>query len=145
MLSPIVRDVQRQRCWKRGSGDGQRLSLYDHGTTELSFNAVERRGLTLNLNSLHGSRLRGTANLYDVLIRGEHRRALDCEKSMVLYAFSSTRLFERGLGDPGKRGDLTWQPAVKHQNHLPKPQLKNSNSCDRAAAQVKEHKPEQPG
>ena len=32
MLSPIVRDVvhiQRQRCAKRGSGDGQRLSLYD--------------------------------------------------------------------------------------------------------------------
>ena len=25
MLFPIVRDVQRQRCWKRGSGDGQRL------------------------------------------------------------------------------------------------------------------------
>ena len=42
MLSPIVRDVQRQRCWKRGSGDGQRLSLYDNGTTERSFNAVER-------------------------------------------------------------------------------------------------------
>ena len=35
-------DVQRQRCWKRGSGDGQRLSLYDYGTTERSFNAVER-------------------------------------------------------------------------------------------------------
>ena len=32
MLSPIVRDVQRQRCCKRGSGDGQRLSL-DYGTT----------------------------------------------------------------------------------------------------------------
>ena len=42
MLSPIVRDVQGQRCWKRGSGDGQRLSLYDYGTTERSFNAVER-------------------------------------------------------------------------------------------------------
>ena len=40
MLSPIVRDVQRQRCSKRGSGDGQRLSLYDYGTTERS--AVER-------------------------------------------------------------------------------------------------------
>ena len=43
MLSPIVGDVQRQRCCKRGSGDGQRLSL-DYGTTERSFNAVERRG-----------------------------------------------------------------------------------------------------
>ena len=46
MLSPIVRDVQRQRCCKRGSGDGQRLSL-DYGTTERSFNAVKRRGSTL--------------------------------------------------------------------------------------------------
>ena len=46
MLSPIVRDVQRQRCCKRGSGDGERLSL-DYGTTEWSFNAVERRGSTL--------------------------------------------------------------------------------------------------
>ena len=52
MLSPIVRDVQRQR----GSGDGQRLSLYDYGMTERSFDAVERRGSTLNLNSLHGRR-----------------------------------------------------------------------------------------
>ena len=42
MLSPIVRDVQKQRCWKRGSGDGQRLSLYDYGTTERSFHAIER-------------------------------------------------------------------------------------------------------
>ena len=40
MLSPIVRDVQRQRCWKRGSGHGQRLSLYDYGTTERSFKTV---------------------------------------------------------------------------------------------------------
>ena len=31
-----------QRCSKRGSGDGQRLSLYDYGTTERSFHAVER-------------------------------------------------------------------------------------------------------
>ena len=51
MLSPIVSDVQRQRCWKRGSGDGQRLSLYDYGTTERSFNTVET-----HLYSLHGSR-----------------------------------------------------------------------------------------
>ena len=47
MLSPIVCDVQRQRCCKRGRGDGQRLCLYDYGMTERSFNAVERRGSTL--------------------------------------------------------------------------------------------------
>ena len=37
-----LRDEQRQRCWKRGSGDGQRLSLWDYGTTERVFNAVRR-------------------------------------------------------------------------------------------------------
>ena len=42
-----LRDVQRQRCWKRGSGDGQRLSLWDYGTTERSINVVDRRGSTL--------------------------------------------------------------------------------------------------
>ena len=46
MLSPIVRDEQRQRCCNRGSGDGQRLSL-DYGMTERSFNAVERGSSTL--------------------------------------------------------------------------------------------------
>ena len=47
-----LRDVQRQRCWKRGSGDGQ--GRWDYDTTERSFNAisalcvaVERRGSTL--------------------------------------------------------------------------------------------------
>ena len=29
-----LRDVQRQRCWKRGSGDGQRL--WDYFTARLS-------------------------------------------------------------------------------------------------------------
>ena len=48
-------NIQRQRCWKRGSGDGRRrqtLCAYD--TTERSFNAVSalcnavgRRGLML--------------------------------------------------------------------------------------------------
>ena len=48
-FSQGARCMERQRCWKRGSGDGQRLSLYDYGTiaTERSFNAVERRGSTL--------------------------------------------------------------------------------------------------
>ena len=87
MFSPIVRDVQRQRSWKRGSGDGQRLRLYDYGTSERSFNVVERRGSTLNLNCLHGSRLRGTAILYDVLIRGEHwivKRRRSCMLCLIV-------------------------------------------------------------
>ena len=40
---PSCAMVQRQRCWKRGSGDGQRLSHYDYDTTERSFNAVEKK------------------------------------------------------------------------------------------------------
>ena len=43
-----LRDEERQRCWKRGSGDGQRL--WDYFTARLSdlqFNAVDKRGLTL--------------------------------------------------------------------------------------------------
>ena len=47
-----LRDVHRQRCWKRGSEDGQRR--WDYDTTERSFNAisalcvaVERRGVGL--------------------------------------------------------------------------------------------------
>ena len=47
--------VQRQRCWKRGSGDGQRLSLWDYGTTERFFNAVDRRGSTV-CKAIGGSR-----------------------------------------------------------------------------------------
>ena len=50
-------------------------------------------------------------------------------------------------GGWGKRGDLTWHPAVKHQR--PAAKTTNSNCCDRAAAQVKQHSstywPEQPG
>ena len=43
-----LRDVERQRCWKRDSGDGQRL--WDYFTARLSdlqFNAVDKRGSTL--------------------------------------------------------------------------------------------------
>ena len=42
-----LRDVERQCCWKRGSGDGERL--WDYFTARLSdlqFNAVDKRGST---------------------------------------------------------------------------------------------------
>ena len=79
-------------------------------------------------------------NLYDVLIRGERWIV----KRRQSYAFSHrgahfTLLFERGWG---KRGDLAWQPAVKYQSPT---KATNSNCCDRAVAQVKQHIPEQPG
>ena len=40
----VIVDVQRQGCWIRGSGNGQRLiNLWDNSTTEQSFNAGEVR------------------------------------------------------------------------------------------------------
>ena len=74
--------------------------------------------------------------------RAYSRRALDCEKRTVLCFLPSwsTLLFERVLGEEGR---LTWQPAVKHQR--PAAKTTNSNCCDHAAAQVKQHIPEQPG
>ena len=48
-----LRDVHRQRCWKRGSGDGQRR--WDYDTTERSFNAISGEGeLTLCASPLKG-------------------------------------------------------------------------------------------
>ena len=69
------------------------------------------------------------------------RRALDCEKTTVL-CFSHRGAHFRLREVWGKRGDLTWQPAVKHQR--PAAKATNSNCCDRAVAQVKQHIPEQP-
>ena len=216
MLSPIVRDVQRQRCCKRGRGDGQRLSL-DYGTTERSFNAVERRGSTLtwtvcaaadseewqicttclfaesvglclcflpscamykdnvvrNVVAEMGRDL--VFNNYGTTERSFHAverwgstltctvcTAADSEERQIcttclfaesvglrkrrrsylyvcflMYAFSHR---DRGAhfclrGGWGKREDLTWHPAVKHQR--PGAKTTNSNCCDRAAAQVK--------
>ena len=43
-----LRDVERQRCWKRGSGDGQRLwNYFTARLSDLQFNAVDKRGSTL--------------------------------------------------------------------------------------------------
>ena len=211
MLSPIVRDVQRQCCCKRGSGDGQRLSL-DYGTTERSFNAVERRGSTLtwtvctaayseerqNCTTCLFAESVGlclcflpscamykdnavrnvvvemgrdlvfliTARLSDLSFHAVERwgstltctvcTAADSEERQIsttclfaesvglwkrrrsyMYAFSHR---DRGAhfclrGGWGKRGYLTWHPAVKHQR--PAAKTTNSNCCDCAAAQVK--------
>ena len=62
------------------------------------------------------------------------RRALDCEKTTVFCFLPScsTLLFEGGWG---KRGDLTWQPAVKHQS--PAAKATNGNCCNSTVAQVK--------
>ena len=49
ILSQVsLRDVERQRCWKRGSGDGQRhWDYFTARPSDLQFNAVDKRGLTL--------------------------------------------------------------------------------------------------
>ena len=141
MLSPIVRDVQRQRCLKRGSGDGQRLSLYDYGTTERSFHAVERRGSTLTCTVCTAAdseeRQICTTCLFAESVGLWKRRRSYLYVCFLMYAFSHR---DRGAhfclrGGWGKRGDLTWHPAVKHQR--PAAKTTNSNCCDRAAAQVK--------
>ena len=82
--------------------------------------------------------------------RASSRRALDCEKDdglTCMYAFShrddGAHFWFCLRGGWGKSGDLTWHPAVKHQR--PAAKTTNSNCCDRAAAQVKQHIPEQPG
>ena len=79
--------------------------------------------------------------------RAYSRRALDCEKDdglTCMYAFSCMLspivIVEHTSdfclrGGWGKRGDLTWHPAVKHQR--PAAKTTNNNCCDRAAAQVK--------
>ena len=76
--------------------------------------------------------------------RAYSRRALDCEKSTVLYAFSNrgAHVCLRGLSS-GEEGRFD----VAARSETPKPPAKttNSNSCDRAAAQVTEDKPAQPG
>ena len=151
MLSPIVRDVQRQHCWKCGSGDGQRLSLYDYGTTERSFNAVDRWGSTLTCtvctaaDSEERQICTTCLSLFTESVGLWKRRRSYLYVCFLMYAFShrdhGTHFFLRGGW--GKRGDLTWHPAVKHQR--PAAKTTNSNCCDCAAAQVKQHIPEQPG
>ena len=77
ILSPIVRDVQRQRCWKRGSGDGQRLSLYDYGTTE-SDHSMPLKG-EVRRSPVRSAR-QPIARSGKFVRRAYSRRALGCEK-----------------------------------------------------------------
>ena len=66
-----------------------------------------------------------------------------CDYSMWFYTYSSMLCPQRVKRGWGKRGDLTWHSAVKHQS--PAAKATNSNCCDRAAAHVKLHVPEQSG
>ena len=120
MLSPIVRDAQTHSCWKRGSGDGQRLCLYDCGTTERSFNAVERWGSTLiwTVSTGADSEERQTCQ-YDVLIRGGRWVV----KRRWSYSFShcgAHLCLRGGLGEERR----FWRaiPQWNTKDQLPKPQ-----------------------
>ena len=98
--SPIVRVVQRQRCWKRGSGDGQRLSLYDYGRTERSFNAVERPGEVRR--SPEQSARQPIERSGKFVQRAYSRRALDCAYALispVVHDVQRQRYWKRGSGD----------------------------------------------
>ena len=84
-----------------------------------------------------------TARSAKFVRRAYLRRALACEKTIVLCFLPSwsTLLFEleRGLGEEGRFD-------VASRSETPKPPAKttNSNCCDRAVAQVKQHIPKQP-
>ena len=129
MLSPIVRDVQRQRCSKRGSGDGQRLSLYDYGTTERSFRAVERWGSTLTCTVCMAAdseelQICTTCLFAESVGLWKRRRyvLLVCMLSHVCFLPSwswSTLLFERGLGEEGRFdvASRSQTPKTSCQNH----------------------------
>ena len=130
MLSPIVRDVQRQRCSKRGSGDGQRLGLYDYGTTERSFHAVERWGSTLTWTVCTAAdseeRQICTTCLFAESV-GLWKRRRSYLNVCFLPSWSwSTLLFERGLGEEGRfdvasRSQTSMTSCQNHKQQLLRP------------------------
>ena len=132
-----LRNVQRQRCWKRGSGDGQRLSLRDYGTTERSFNAVQRLTGEVRRSAperLQGHRRQPIARSGKFVRRAYSRRALDCEKTTVLCFLLSwstlciVLLFEirGGWGEEGRfdvaaRSETPKTSCQSHKQHLLRP------------------------
>ena len=136
MLSPIGRDVQRQRCWKRSNGDGQRLVFMT--MARLSDFSTPLKGEIRR--SPEQSARQPIARSSKFVRRAYSRRALDCEKMTVLCFLPSwsTLLFERGLGEEG-RFDVAARsetPKTSCQNH--KQQLLRPRSGPSKA-------PEQPG
>ena len=139
MLSPIVRDAQRQRCWKRGSGDGQRLSLYDFefGTTERSFSAVERWGSTLTWTVCMAADSE-ERQICTTCLPAEGVGLWRNDGLMLSPIVEHTSVWE-GVGGWGEiwRGIPQWNTKASCQNH--KQQLLRPRSGPRKAA------PEQPG
>ena len=118
-----------QRCCKRGSGDGQRLSL-DYGTTERSFNAVgiRRRGSTLTWTVCTAAdseeRQICTTCLFAESVGLWKRRRSYLYVCFLIVCFLpswswSTLLFERGLGEEGRFdvASRSQTPKTSCQNH----------------------------
>ena len=105
---------QRQRCWKRGSGDGQRLSLYHYCTTEQSFNAVERWGSTLTWTVCTAADIECTTCLF-----AQSVRLWKDDDLMLSPIVEHTFVWEK----VGGRGDI-WRgsPQWNTKAQLPKPQ-----------------------
>ena len=97
---------------KRGSGDGQRLSLHDYGTTERSLNAIEERGSTLTWTVCTAA----DSEERQICTTCLFAESVGFVKRRWSYAFSHCGAAHFCLrGGWGKRGDLMWSPAVKHQ------------------------------
>ena len=129
------RDIQRQRCWKRGSGDDQRV--WDYDTTVRSFNAVsalcvtiERQGSTLTWTvwkAIGGSAPIAKSSKF--VRRAHSRTAFDCERRQS-YAFSHRGAHFCLKGGWQKRERFDVAGAVNHQS--PAAKATNSDRCGRA-------------
>ena len=76
-----LRDGERQRCWKRGSGDGQRR--WDYCTARLSDLSMPLSEVRRSPEPSAGHRRQPIARSAKFVRRAYSRRALDCA-----YAFS---------------------------------------------------------
>ena len=88
VLSPIVRDVQKQRCWKRGNGDGQRLIVF-MTTTRLSDLSMLLKGEVRR--SPEQSAWQPIARSGKFVQRASSRRALGYEEMTVLCSHRGAR------------------------------------------------------
>ena len=83
MLSTIVRDVQRQRCWKRGGGDGQRLTFSSMTTARLSDLSMPLKGEVRRSPEQSARQPIARSRKFVRRASAYSRRALGCEKVMV--------------------------------------------------------------
>ena len=128
------------------AGTGRDLVFMTTARLSDLYNAVERWGSTLTWTVC----MAADSEERQICMTCFFAETLGCEETTVLCFLpswsASTHFCLRGGCSWGKRGNLTWHPAVKHQTP-PKPAAKTTNSscCHCAVAQVKQHIPEQPG